>query len=380
MGKLVIAGGGFAGTWAAMAAAAKRDELGADDIGIELVSADETLCIRPRLYEGTDETMKVPLRPLLEEIGVAFTVQPVASAGDGVLTCGNGDTIRADRLILATGSSIRLPDIPGAAEHGFAADTFESTAKLDRHLEDRQHAGSPLTVVVVGASFTGLEIATKLRLRLGADAKIHLLDISEKPGHGLGENLRETIATALAEADVAFLGNSSIEKVTAQGVVLAGGKTIATETVIFATGFLASPLAASSRLETDCSGRLPVDPFLRVKGWNKTFAAGDIAAAMVDDNNRALMSCQHAMPMGKTAGRNAVLALAGKEQEAYTQPFYATCLDLGPFGAVFTNGWDRKIVATRQEGAEMKVKINTNWIYPPTPDLGQEGIFRYIRA
>ncbi len=380
MGKLVIAGGGFAGTWAAMAAAAKRDEIGANDIDIELVSANESLCIRPRLYEGTDETMMVPIGDLLEEIGVTFTVQPLASASDGVLVRKDGETIAADRLILATGSSIRLPDVPGAAEYGFAADDFKSTEKLDKHLETLRHSDDPVTVVVVGASFTGLEIATNLRRRLGSDADIYLVDTVATAGQALGENLRETIATALAEANVTFLGKTSLEKITQREAVLDNGNRIATTTVVFATGFLASPLAAENRLETDASGRLVVDAFLGVKGWEQTLAAGDIAAAMADDTNRTLMSCQHAMPMGKAAGRNAVLALAGREQEPYAQPFYATCLDLGSFGAVFTNGWDRKIVATRQEGAAMKKKINTQWIYPPEASLGRDGIFRYIRA
>lgn len=38
---------------------------------------------------------------------------------------------------------------------------------------------------------------------------------------------------------------------------------------------------------------------------------------------------------------------------------------LGAWGAVYTEGWDRKVVLTRAEGKELKTQINTQWIYPP---------------
>lgn len=45
-----------------------------------------------------------------------------------------------------------------------------------------------------------------------------------------------------------------------------------------------------------------------------------------------------------------------------------TCLDLGPWGALFTEGWDRQVRLTRKEGKAVKREINTKWIYPPQPD------------
>jgi NADH dehydrogenase len=45
-----------------------------------------------------------------------------------------------------------------------------------------------------------------------------------------------------------------------------------------------------------------------------------------------------------------------------------TCLDLGAWGAVYTEGWDRQVKLTGQEGKELKTQINTVWIYPPVAD------------
>ena len=71
MARLVIAGGGFAGFWAAAAAARLRRDVSFSSLEILLISRDDQLVIRPRLYEKNPSNMAVPLIPRLEAIGVA---------------------------------------------------------------------------------------------------------------------------------------------------------------------------------------------------------------------------------------------------------------------------------------------------------------------
>ncbi|MBB5516830.1 NADH dehydrogenase [Rubricella aquisinus] len=379
MKNVVIAGGGFAGVWAAMAAAATRQRIGLDDLAIELISDSGSLTIRPRLYEGARDDMRVPLQPLFDEIGVELTVGKITRVSGAEVQLSGGATHGHDRLVLATGSAIRVPAVPGADQFGFAVDTHDSTAILDQHLATLDLADDAAgTIVVVGASFTGLEVATGLRARLGAVPRIHILDQAATPGAGLGDAMEAEVATALAEGDIAFHAQTTVEEVTAEMVRLSNGSDLPCRTVIFATGFRASPLTATLEAERAADGRLVVHPDLRVGAAETVFAAGDVARAMADDTHATLMSCQHAMPMGIAAGRNAVLDLAGQSTQAYSQPFYATCLALGPYGAVFTTGWDRAVGKTRAEGAAMKTQINTQWIYPPDPSLGRDAIFEMI--
>jgi len=58
---------------------------------------------------------------------------------------------------------------------------------------------------------------------------------------------------------------------------------------------------------------------------------------------------------------------------AYSQPKYLTCLDLRPWGAVYTEGWDRQVHLQQQEAKELKRAINTQWIY--LPEHHREAIF-----
>ena len=80
------------------------------------------------------------------------------------------------------------------------------------------------------------------------------------------------------------------------------------------------------------------------------------------------MTCQHAIALGRSAGNNAAAQLLDVAPVPYRQSKYVTCLDLGAWGAVFTEGWDRQVKLVRQEGKALKTQINTQWIYPPIAD------------
>ena len=77
------------------------------------------------------------------------------------------------------------------------------------------------------------------------------------------------------------------------------------------------------------------------------------------------MSCQHARPMGRIAGHNVVCDLVGAAPIPLEIGYYVTCLDLGAWGAVYCQGWDRQVAATGAAAKETKRTINRVRIYPP---------------
>ena len=52
--------------------------------------------------------------------------------------------------------------------------------------------------------------------------------------------------------------------------------------------------------------------------------------------------------------------------------WYTTILDLGAWGAVYTEGWDRRVVARQAEAKRTKETINRLRIYPPLSQDRQE--------
>ena len=95
------------------------------------------------------------------------------------------------------------------------------------------------------------------------------------------------------------------------------------------------------------------------------FVAGDSAAAPIDAAHVSVMSCQHARPMGRIAGHNVVCDLIGEPMLPLDIGYYVTCLDLGAWGAVYTEGWDRRVAVTGAAAKRTKRMINCERIYPP---------------
>ena len=384
MYDLVIVGGGFAGFWAALGAAHEAIE-NAAEVRITVVSKDPFLTVRPRLYESNPETLRIPLAPSFEPLGIEIVEAAVTSidAEDRSIAVtradGGASKLRYDRLVLATGSELRKLPVPGLDRHGFNVDAYRAAVALDRHLasilktpEEPGHN----TFVILGAGLTGIELATEMRDRIEAytdpgtadRARIILVEQAEAVGADLGANPRPAIEGALRRANVELRLGTRIERVEQDAAILSSGERVSTKTVIVTAGLQASPLAGVLPVELDELGRVPTDEMLRVKGLAHVYVAGDIARAYVDDEHLALMSCQHAMTMGKFAGYNAVRALIGLPQRPYRQPDYLTCLDLGRSGALLTTGWDRSVEMNGTGAKQLKRRINTQWIYPPEAD------------
>jgi NADH dehydrogenase len=381
--RLVIIGAGFAGMYAALSAARLRDIQGVspEELEIALVSPEPTLVIRPRLYEPNPETLTAPLLEVLKAIDVVYvqgsveTLDTKSRAVEIVTAKDTKKSLSYDRLVVATGSRLFRPNIPGLAEHGFSVDSLDDAVALDKHLHSlamRPPMNGRDTVVVAGGGFTGIEAATEMpgRLRevLGKDAKtrVIIVDRNSVIAPDMGEGPRPVIEDALRKLGVETRLGAGVASLDETGVTLSSGERIEAATVIWAAGIRAAPLTAQISAERDNFGRLLVDRDLRVPGAHGVFATGDAARAASDDvGNYALMSCQHATRMGAFAGNNAAAELLGVPTKPYHQKAYVTCLDLGEAGALFTRGWERNVEMVGDVAKKTKQEINTVWIYPP---------------
>lgn len=377
----MIVGSGFAGLWAALGAARRVEELGpaADGVHITMVSERAFHDIRVRNYESDLTDCRIPLAKLLDPVGVDHIVAEVTAIdveARNITAQQDGQTlvIGYDRLVLATGSRVARPNIPGLAEFGYDVDTFDGAHRLAGHLETlaaNPRTSGADTVVVIGAGLTGIETACELPTRLAAifdgspAPKVVLVDHNPQIGSDMGDSARPVIETALAVNGVQVLTGVAVTAVDIGAVTLSSGDMVPTATVVWCAGMRASPLTAQLSAKLDRFGRLLVDDYLRVQGVPEVFAAGDVAAARVDDGHLSVMSCQHGRPMGRYAGYNVIGDLLGRPMRALRIPWYVTVLDLGPAGAVYTEGWDRAVVATGAVAKATKKIINTERIYPP---------------
>ena len=388
MQRIVIVGGGFAGLWSAVGAARRRGELGIPtaDLEITLVNRDAFHAIRVRNYEADLSKIRVALDGVLDPIGVrhiAGTVTDIDLDGHevGMTTPQGRQVLPYDRLVMAAGSEVARPPIPGLADHAFSVDTFDEATRLDRHiagLRGTQVAGGPTTVLIVGAGLTGVETACEMPNRLraalppGTESRVILADHASHIGSTMGDAAIPVIREALDALGIEHRAGVRIVAVDPDGATLDTGERIAAGAIVWTAGMRASALTALFPVERDAFGRLPVDQWLRVQGVDHVFAAGDAARLLIDGVRPSVMSCQHARPMGRFAGHNVVCDLLGHPMLPLQIDWYVTVLDLGSWGALYTHGWDRRVVAVGPPAKQTKELINCVRIYPPLTSNPQE--------
>jgi NADH dehydrogenase len=386
--RIVVLGGGFAGLWSAVGAARKLDELGVgpDRVEVTLVDRNAFHSIRVRNYEAELDGTRVPLGDILGPVGVARIEAEVSDVDPAQrrVILPNGATLGYDRLVFALGSRLMRPAIPGLEPYAFDVDTYDAGCRLNAHvaaLSRRRPSPGQWTALVIGGGLTGIEVAAempgKLQAALGGgpgEPRVIVADRQPWIGSDMGEEARAVVDEALSSLGVERRPGVSVAAVDEDGATLSTGERIDAVTIVWCAGMQAHPLTACFPVERDRFGRVPVDEFLKLRGMPAEFAAGDVAWFPIDGSRSCVMSCQHGRPMGRFAGHNVVCDLLGLPMLPLRIDWYTTILDLGPWGAVCTAGWDRHVATTGEAAKRTKITINRERIYPPRSG-GRRAIF-----
>ncbi|WP_412062694.1 NAD(P)/FAD-dependent oxidoreductase [Rubrivirga sp. IMCC45206] len=238
-----------------------------------------------------------------------------------VLTLDTGDTVGYDALVLAAGASTAYFGVEGAQAHSFPLKNVPDALALRSHVLSQFEAAARepsrvgegvLTVVVVGGGPTGVEMAGALRElsrvlakdfpRLDVKgARVVLVDGETLPLGGYDPSLRTYTADVLEEKGVELQMGQNVERVDARGVTLADGSRIEAQTVVWAAGVRAVPLADAVGVEQTRAGRIAVDATLRVPGHDRVFVIGDLAGARDAEGELYPQVAQVAIQQGRHA-------------------------------------------------------------------------------
>jgi NADH:quinone reductase (non-electrogenic) len=266
---------------------------------------------------------------------------------------GNDAQLAYDQLLLTVGSVNKLLPIPGVGEHAHGFRNLAEAVYLRDHLvrqvdladqaDDADERSARLTFVVVGAGYTGTEVAAQGVLatrallakhpRLdGARARWLLLDTAPRVLPGLSERLSSIASRTLGERGVEVRTGTSVKEATMDGVHLSDGSYVPTRSLIWCVGVRPDPLVEMLGLRTE-RGRLVVDPDLSVPGQQGLWAAGDAAAVpdLVKPGEVTAMTAQHAQRQGVRAAKNIIATLAGGRTRPYKHHNLGFVVDLGGF-------------------------------------------------
>ncbi len=320
--KVVVVGGGYAGTLAANRLR-KRD-----DIDITLVNPRPTFVDRIRLHQfvaGTGEAT-VDYGSLLGE-GVDLVVDSATRIDTAARTVrlASGGDLDYDYVIYAVGSTGAIPtSVPGAVEITVSMAEWESAQRLRAALEELPPE-APVTVV--GGGLTGIETAAELaeqgrRVALVCDGVL---------APSLSASTRRSVSRWLSRHRVVVIEAAEVIEVRPDAVVLADGAVRPSALTVWAAGFGVPGLAAASGLRTDGLGRLLTDETLTSVHDDRIVAAGDAAAP---SGQPLRMSCQAAAPLGAQAADTVLSHIAGIEPTVIDFAFTGSCVGLGRRGGV----------------------------------------------
>ncbi|MFF0771673.1 NAD(P)/FAD-dependent oxidoreductase [Nonomuraea wenchangensis] len=320
--KVVVIGGGYAGTLAANHLRMRAD------VDVTLVNPRPEFVERVRLHQfvaGTGEAT-VDYGTLLGE-GIQLVVDSATRIDTAARTVrlASGRALDYDYVLYAIGSTGAIPpSVPGAAEFAFDIAEFEAAQRLRGRLNELT-PDAPVTVV--GGGLTGIETAAEL----AEQGREVTLVCGRSLAPSFSPSGRRAVAKWLSRHGVAMLEDAMVSEVRPDAVVFAEGAVRASALTIWAGGFGVPQLAAASGLRTDALGRLLTDETLTSLDDDRIVAAGDAAAP----SGRPLrMSCYAAGPLGAQAANTVLSRIAGTEPAVINLAFSGACVSLGRRSAV----------------------------------------------
>jgi NADH dehydrogenase len=354
---VVVVGAGFAGHTAAKGLLRRLK----GRARITVIDQNDHFLYLPLLPEvavGTLEPRRIAV-PLVQSlrgaeivVGEVRHVDVEARAVTWTDQEGGTGQVSYDRLVLAVGSVNKLLPVPGVTEyaHGFRGlpealylrDHMTRQIELAATASDPEEKASRCTFVVVGAGYTGTEVAAQGASFTAELAKDHpslrdtpvrwmLLDIAERVLPELDQRLSRTADAVLRERGVDVRMGQSVAEALPKCVRLTDtDEEVPTHTLIWCVGVRPDPLVEDLGLTAE-RGRLVVGTDLAVAGHPEIVACGDAAAVpdVTRPGSATAMTAQHATRQGALAARNVAASLGHGTPRAYKHSDLGFVVELG---------------------------------------------------
>jgi len=344
--RVLILGAGFGGLYTALNLDTAMSRV--PNVEATLINRENFFLFTPMLHEVAASDVDIthivnPIRKLLRKVeffhgevrGIDLTTKRIQVVHGPKH---HPHEIEYDYLVIALGGITNFYSIRGLEQHALTMKSLGDAIHLRNRLIDLLEEAdsecavgsreSLLTVAVAGGGFAGVETiaalsdflrqATKFYRHLSPDlVRTVLIHAGPLILPELGEELGAYAQKELAKRNIVIRTSTKVHGVSEKGVELSDGTVLPASTVIWTAG--TSP---SSILETlACNkqgGRLVVNEFLEVPGWDGVWALGDCAFATNPRTGKPYPpTAQHAMREGKTVANNILAAIRGGAKKPF---------------------------------------------------------------
>jgi NADH dehydrogenase len=359
--RVVIVGGGFA---AVQFAKTIRKKLRPSACEILLFSRENHMVFHPLLADVAGASINAdaaatPLRQMLP--GVACRTERVQrvdlreSEIERVDGSGTLSRLHYDHVVIACGAESNLGIIPGMTEHGFPFKVMRDAIDLRQHvvrqLEQAEASSDPerrrwhLSFVVVGAGFSGVEVAGEINELVRSSTRFYrnfrkedvVVTLVHPHDHILPEvapTLGEFARKKMEKAGITIMLNTRAVAATHEGIELNNGQMLSGATIVCTIGTSIAPLVQELDVPKE-KGRIRTTPEMRIEGQASAWAIGDCALIInAFDNQPSAPTGQFAERQGKQAALNLVRVLRGEPTKPFRFKALGQLCSIGGYQAV----------------------------------------------
>ncbi|HIK54066.1 MAG TPA: NAD(P)/FAD-dependent oxidoreductase [Synechococcales cyanobacterium M55_K2018_004] len=388
--QICILGGGFGGLYTALRLSqfpwdkAQKPE-------IVLVDKSDRFLFSPLLYElvtGELETWEIApqFADLLANTEVRFRQAEVARIDLTTRTVylQGGDALPYDQLVLALGGETPREMAPGSAEYALPFRTIHDVYQLKDRLRQLEESNpDKIRVAIVGAGYSGVELACKLADRLGDRGRIRLVEVADQILRNSPDFNREVAQQALAKRGVWIDLETRVTSVTADTLSLEYRGTVDTipvDIVLWTVGTQTPAVVRNLPLKQNDRGKILVTTTLQAIDHPEIYALGDLAECIDADGQKVPPTAQTAFQQADYVAWNLWAAHTGRPLLPFRYQHFGEMLTLGTNEAAFSalgiklSGPPAYVVRRlaylyRLPTFEHQVKVGLNWITRPLQDL-----------
>jgi demethylphylloquinone reductase len=396
--RICILGGGFGGLYTALRLSQLPWE-SQPKPEIILVDQNDRFLFSPLLYElltGELQTWEIapPFAELLQNTGIRFCQAAVSGIDiekmhvqfqDGVdIECGTPLALSgAYRLVLALGGETPLDMVPGATSHAYPFRTMTDAYRLEERLRIlTESAAEKIRIAIIGAGYSGVELACKLSDRLGDRGRFRLVELSDQILRTSPDFNREAAQKALEKRGIFLDLETKVESITEDSITLEYKNqvdTIPVDLVIWTVGTRVNPVVKSLPLKQNQRGQITTIPTLQVIDYPHIFALGDIADCQDAEGKQVPATAQSAFQQADYTAWNIWASLTNRPLLPFRYQQLGEMMALGIDNATLT-GLGMKLDGNfayiarrlaylyRMPTLDHQLKVGFNWLARPIID------------
>ncbi len=407
MKNIVVLGAGYAGILTAKKLAKRLKK---EDVKISIIDKNSYHTMLTELHEVAanrvdEESVRINLSKVFAGRNVNVVLDSISKIDfENKQLIGGEATYSYDYLVLAAGSKPTYFGTKGAEEYSYKLWSYEDAVILKNRIFDmfRLAASEPnlekkkrlLTFYIVGAGFTGVELAGELAEyapilcdKFGIDRDLVTIcdvDVLPRPVPILPEKLSQKVEKRFAKMGVTTKFGTGVVGIGEDFIELKANDVVTkypAGTVVWTAGIESADVTknAAEVLESAGRGRIKVDKFLRTLEREEVYVVGDNMMFIPEGETAPVpQMVENCEQSAETAAHNIVSAITGKkEMKEYKPSFHGVMVCIGGRYGVARVGLPNKMFNLPSFLA-MFAKHFINIIYF-VQVLGWNKIFSYIK-